>query len=71
MLRTYYGLYYDFILERRMELYDSLHNFAERLTEFATLEGTDCQVLPTAVTIRATTQAEAETTLKRLAKGLK
>lgn len=71
MLKTYYGLYYDFILQTRMELFDSLSTFAERLTDFASLEGSDMEILPTAVTIRATTQAEAETTLTRLAKGLK
>ena len=71
MLKTYYGLYYDFVLQRRIELFDSLSSFAERLADFAQLEGSDMEVLPTAVTIRATTQAEAETTLTRIAKGLK
>lgn len=71
MLKIYYGLHYDFIFETRMELYDSLHNFAERLADFATLEGSDCEVLPTVVTIRANTQEEAEATLIKLAKGLK
>lgn len=69
-MKTYYGLYYNFIFERRMELYDNLTDFGERIAEFATLEKTDCEVLPTVITIKATTQTEAETTLYRIAKGI-
>ena len=33
----YYGLYYDFIFETRMELYDTMKSFSERLTEMSSI----------------------------------
>jgi hypothetical protein len=69
--KTYYGLYYSFILSVRMELYNSLEHFAERLQDFAKLEGTDCEVKPYVVTIKAHSQENAERQLTKLAEGLK
>ena len=70
-MRTYYGLYYRFVLSVRMELYNNLEHFAERLQDFAKLEGTDCEVKPYVVTIRAYSQENAERQLTKLAEGLK
>lgn len=70
-MRTYYGLYYSFVLSVRMELYNNLEHFAERLQDFAKLEGTDCEVKPYVVTIRAYSQENAERQLTKLAEGLK
>ena len=70
-MRTYYGLYYRFVLSVRMELYNNLEHFAERLQEFAKLEGTDCEVKPYVVTIKAYSQENAERQLTKLAEGLK
>lgn len=69
-MKTYYGLYYRFVLSVRMELYDGLEHFAERLQDFAKLEGTDCEIAPHVVTIKAKSQEQAEKQLTELAKGL-
>ena len=69
--KTYYGLYYRFVLSVRMELYNNLEHFAERLQDFAKLEGTDCEVKPYVVTIKAYSQENAERQLTKLAEGLK
>ena len=69
-MRTYYGLYYSFILSIRMELYDNLGDFAERLQDFAKLEGTDCEVKPHVVTLKAKSQEQAEIQLTKIAEGL-
>lgn len=69
-MRTYYGLYYSFILSIRMELYDNLEDFAERLQDFAKLEGTDCEVKPYIVTLKAVSQEQAERRLTEIARGL-
>lgn len=69
-MRTYYGLYYSFILSIRMELYDNLGDFAERLQDFAKLEGTDCEVKPHVATLKAKSQEQAEIQLTKIAEGL-
>ena len=69
-MRTYYGLYYTFILSIRMELYDNLGDFAERLQDFAKLKGTDCEVRPYVVTLKAESQEQAESQLTKIAEGL-
>ena len=69
--KTYYGLYYRFVLSVRMELYNNLEHFAERLQDFAKLEGTDCEVKPYVVTIKAYSQENAERQLTKLAEELK
>jgi hypothetical protein len=69
-MKTYYGLYYRFVLSVRMELYDNLEHFAERVQDFAKLEGTDCEVYPYVVTIKAENQEHAEKQLTKLAEGL-
>lgn len=34
-MAKYYGLYYDFIFQTRMELYDTMKSFSERLSDMA------------------------------------
>lgn len=34
-MTKYYGLYYDFIFQTRMELYDTMKSFSERLSDMA------------------------------------
>lgn len=34
-MAKYYGLYYDFIFQTRLELYDTMKSFSERLSEMA------------------------------------
>lgn len=69
-MRTYYGLYYTFILSIRMELYDNLGDFAERLQDFAKLKGTDCEINPYVVTIKAESPEQAGSQLTKIAEGL-
>lgn len=53
-----------------MELYNNLEHFAERLQDFAKLEGTDCEVKPYVVTLKAKSQEHAESQLTKIAEGL-
>lgn len=69
-MTKYYGLYYDFIFETRMELYDTMKSFSERLTEFAEFEGTDMEVSIKVATFITESQTEAQEELFKLAKGL-
>lgn len=71
MRKVFYGLYFDFIFETRMELYDSLTTFAERLASFAEFEGTDMAVCVKVATFITESQEEAQEALIKLAKGLK
>lgn len=71
MEKTYYGLYYDFVLSVRMELYDNLQDFADRLQDFAKLTN-DFAIKPNVVTIKAYSKENAERQITKLAeKGLK
>jgi hypothetical protein len=75
-MKKYYGLYYDFIFETRMELYDTMKSFSERLTEMASIvdseeyKGIDFSV----ITIQADNYQKAADILTeeiKLIKGLK
>lgn len=70
-MTKYYGLYYDFILQTRIELYDNLTDFSSRLAEFAEFEGTDMEVSVKVATFITESQEEAQEELLKLAKGLK
>jgi hypothetical protein len=75
-MKKYYGLYYDFIFETRMELYDTMKSFSERLTEMSSIvdnpeyKGIDFSV----ITIQAENYQKATDILTeeiKLIKGLK
>jgi hypothetical protein len=70
-MKKYYGLYYDFIFKTRVELYDNLTEFAERLAQFAEFEGSDMEVSVKVATFITERQEEAQEALLKLAKGLK
>ena len=69
-MKRYYGLYYDFAFQTRVELFENLTTFVERLAQFAEFEGTDMEVSVKVATFITETQKEAQEALLKLAKGL-
>ena len=75
-MAKYYGLYYDFIFQTKMELYDTMESFAKRLSDMAEIvdseeyKGIDFNV----ITIEAESQQKASDILTehiKTTKGLK
>lgn len=62
-MKTFYGLYYDFALQRRIELYDNFAEFVGRLNEFVSIE-----FEPYIIEIHAKSQEEAQNILEEEAK---
>ena len=66
-MKTYFGIYYEFVLQIRMELYDNLWDFQDRLEVLADID----MSVPQFSTIRAYDIEDAKRQLTKLAEGLK
>lgn len=72
-MAKYYGLYYDFIFQTKMELYDTMESFSKRLSDMAEIvdseeyKGIDFNV----ITIEAENQQKAGEILTEHIKTIK
>lgn len=65
-MKTYFGIYYEFVFQIRMELYDNIWDFQDRLEELADID----MPIPQFSTIRAHDIEDAKRQLTKLAEGL-